>query len=103
MAHKYITERCNKLDYMLCELIDKSENDSDVLTNETAYTAQQVMANGQTDYERLGGFIHRPEGFHRIVNFVLVCTCNSLYYNYIPFYIYEKQYHQFVIESTQCI
>ncbi|WAR05680.1 hypothetical protein MAR_021049 [Mya arenaria] len=74
----------------MCDLIDKSENDSevtdfkkpsivekvvlggDVLTNERAYSAQQAMANGNTDFECLGGFIHRPEGFHRLMNFVQV-------------------------------
>lgn len=34
----------------------------DVLTNERAYSAQLAMLNGDTDYDRLGGLIHRPEG-----------------------------------------
>ncbi|XP_069128258.1 uncharacterized protein [Argopecten irradians] len=105
LEHKYMEEMSKKSEYMLCELIDRSENDSegiitilnriqqkfvphthgtkpkviqnivfggDVLTNERAYSAQQAMANGETDFERLGGFIHRPEGFHRVMNFVLL-------------------------------
>ena len=44
----------------------------DVLTNERAYSAQQAMMNGATDYDRLTGVIHRPEGLHRMMNLLLV-------------------------------
>lgn len=44
----------------------------DVLTNERAYSAQLAMLNGQTDFERLAGVVHRPEGLHRMMNLLLV-------------------------------
>lgn len=46
----------------------------DVLTNERAYSAQLAMLNGNSDYERLAGVIHRPEGLHRMMNLLLVFT-----------------------------
>ncbi|XP_053407578.1 uncharacterized protein LOC123533412 [Mercenaria mercenaria] len=105
LQHAHMKEMSEKSQCSLCELIDRSENDSegiitildriqrkvvphththtqnpeviqnvvfggDVLTNERAYSAQLAMSNGNTNYDRLGGFIHRPEGFHRIINFV---------------------------------
>lgn len=44
----------------------------DVLTNERAYSAQLAMLNGQSDYFRLSGVVYRPEGLHRMMNFILV-------------------------------
>lgn len=44
----------------------------DVQTNERAYSAQLAMLNGQSDHFRLSGVVHRPEGLHRIMNFLLV-------------------------------
>ncbi|KAJ8301102.1 hypothetical protein KUTeg_020089 [Tegillarca granosa] len=99
-----MTETSKKSKYTLCELIDRSVNDSDgiitildqiqrkyvphtstdhptvsekivlggdALTNDRAYSAQKAMANGTTDFECLGGFIHRPQCLHRMMNFVL--------------------------------
>lgn len=40
----------------------------DVLTEDRAYQAQQAMANGDSDFERLAGVHLRPEGLHRIMN-----------------------------------
>jgi hypothetical protein len=30
------------------------------------------MLNGETDYDRLAGVVHRPEGLHRMMNLLLV-------------------------------
>lgn len=53
-------------------VIKKKVFGGDVLTNERAYSAQLAMLNGDTDYDRLGGLIHRPEGLHRMMNLLLV-------------------------------
>ncbi|VDI74704.1 Hypothetical predicted protein [Mytilus galloprovincialis] len=52
-------------------VIKKKVFGGDVLTNERAYSAQLAMLNGTTDYERLTGVIHRPEGLHRMMNLLL--------------------------------
>lgn len=44
----------------------------DVQTNERAYSAQLAMLNGQSGHFRLPGVVQRPEGLHRIMNFLLV-------------------------------
>lgn len=54
------------------DVIGKLVFGGDVLTNERAYTAQLAMINAESDFFRLGGIIHRPEGLHRMMNFVLV-------------------------------
>jgi hypothetical protein len=46
----------------------------DVLTNERAFSAQLNVKNGLTSFSQTAGIIHRPEGLHREMNFVLV-TC----------------------------
>lgn len=53
-------------------VIDKVVFGGDVLTNERAYAAQLAMMNNESDYFRLAGVIHRPEGLHRMMNFLLV-------------------------------
>lgn len=53
-------------------VIEKKVFGGDVLTNERAYSAQLAMMNGQSDFYRLDGVIHRPEGLHRMMNFLLV-------------------------------
>jgi len=54
------------------EVIKKKVFGGDVLTNERAYSAQLAMLNGETDYDRLAGVVHRPEGLHRMMNLLLV-------------------------------
>jgi hypothetical protein len=49
----------------------------DVLTNERAFSAQQAMQNAKSDYDTLVGLVHRPEGLHREMNFLLV-TCSGM-------------------------
>jgi hypothetical protein len=44
----------------------------DVLTNERAFSAQEAMFNNRGVFKRLQGVIHRPEGLHRQMNFLLV-------------------------------
>ena len=53
-------------------VIKKKVFGGDVLTNERAYTAQLAMMNSPTDYTKLKGVIHRPEGLHRMMNYLLV-------------------------------
>ena len=50
------------------QVIKKKVFGGDVLTNERAYSAQLAMHNSANDFEQLKGVIHRPEGFHRIMN-----------------------------------
>ena len=44
----------------------------DVLTNERAFSAQEAMQNAPSNFQSLRGLIHRPEGLHREMNFLLV-------------------------------
>ena len=44
----------------------------DVLTNKRAFRAQEAMQNSPSEYESLLGVIHRPEGLHKEMNFLLV-------------------------------
>ncbi|XP_062599089.1 uncharacterized protein LOC134260557 [Saccostrea cucullata] len=52
-------------------VIEKRVFGGDVLTNERAYSAQMAMMNSHSDFFRLAGIIHRPEGLHRLMNFLL--------------------------------
>lgn len=54
------------------KVIKKKVFGGDVLTNERAYSAQLAMLNSPNDVDRLKGVIHRPEGFHRIMNLLVV-------------------------------
>ena len=53
-------------------VIKKKVFGGDVLTNERAYSAQLAMLNSANGFEQLKGVIHRPEGFHRIMNLLAV-------------------------------
>lgn len=44
----------------------------DRLTDERVQTAQKAMANGETQLERLQGFVSKIEDFHRLMNFLEV-------------------------------
>ena len=44
----------------------------DVLTNERAFAAQSNVTNNKSSFSRDTGMVHRPEGLHREMNFVLV-------------------------------
>lgn len=44
----------------------------DVLTNERAMSVQLAMRNNESSFEKLLGDIHRPEGLHRQMNFLMV-------------------------------
>jgi hypothetical protein len=99
--HPHIEKTSHKSVFINCDLIDESENSSDgmirimqrvhslavpyveeniekvvlggdVLTNERAMSAQQAMRNNESSYEKLLGVIHRPEGLHRQINFLMV-------------------------------
>ena len=58
-------------------VIKKKVFGGDVLTNERAYSAQLAMLNGEADYQRLTGIVHRPEGLHRMMNLLLVSKLSS--------------------------
>lgn len=88
--HPHIEETSKKTKFFIVDLHDKSENniahteddpptviekkvfEGDVLTNDRTYSAQLAMMNGQSDFFRLAGVVHRPEGLHRMMNFLLV-------------------------------
>lgn len=99
--HPHLEKTSQKSVFINCDLIDESENSSDgmirimqrvhslavpyaeeniekvvlggdVLTNERAMSAQQAMRNNESSYEKLLGVIHRPEGLHRQMNFLMV-------------------------------
>ena len=52
--------------------IEKVVLGGDVLTNERAMSAQLAMSNNESSFEKLLGVIHRPEGLHRQMNFLMV-------------------------------
>jgi hypothetical protein len=54
------------------KVIEKIVFGGDVLTNERAYNAQLAMMNAECDFYGLAGVVHRPEGLHRMMNFLLV-------------------------------
>lgn len=54
------------------ECVQKIVFGGDVLTNERAFSAQLNVRNGHTRFTQTAGVIHRPEGLHRQMNFVLV-------------------------------
>ncbi|XP_056017062.1 uncharacterized protein LOC130046638 [Ostrea edulis] len=71
-----IQEFINLLFHMLGEILKKNVLEKvvfgeDVLTNERAFSAQEAMQNSPSEYESLLGVIHRPEGLHREMNFLL--------------------------------
>lgn len=53
-------------------VLEKVVFGGDVLTNETAFSAQEAMQDSPSEYESLLGIFHRPEGLHREMNFLLV-------------------------------
>ena len=57
-------------------IIERVVLGGDVLTCERAYSAQEALANAETDFAQLQGVIHRPEGFHRVMNLVKVQQCS---------------------------
>lgn len=59
-------------------VIEKQVFGGDVLTNERAYSAQLAMMIGQSDFFRLAGVVHRPEGLHLMIIFLLVCMHDVL-------------------------
>lgn len=95
--HPHIEETSKKTKFFIDDLLDKSENKTDemisilehiyddpptviekkvfggdALTNERAYSAQLAMMNGQSDFFRLAGVVHRPERLHRMMTFLMV-------------------------------
>lgn len=53
-------------------VLEKVVLGGDVFTNERAFSAQETMQNTPSEYESLLRIIHRPEGLHREMNFLLV-------------------------------
>jgi hypothetical protein len=54
------------------DVLEKVVFGGDCLTNERAFHAQQAMQNSPSQFSSLRGIIHRPEGLHREMNFLLV-------------------------------
>ena len=101
IQHPHTAKTSQKSVFINSDLIDESENSSDgmirimqrvhslavppidgsiekvvlggdVLTNERAMSAQLAMRNNESSFEKLLGVIHRPEGLHRQMNFLMV-------------------------------
>nr|XP_022328665.1 uncharacterized protein LOC111127726 isoform X1 [Crassostrea virginica]XP_022331633.1 uncharacterized protein LOC111129505 isoform X1 [Crassostrea virginica] len=75
-----IMQRIHELSVPHARLTDKKVYErvvfgGDVLTNERAFSAQQNMQLNRSDVDRLVGLIHRPEGLHREMNFLLMYFC----------------------------
>ena len=77
------------------EVISRLAFGGDVLTNERAYQAQLDMANGDTEEEKLLGIIHRPEGLHRMMNFLL--------YIYEMFYLTSSVNDRGTMYQLKCL
>lgn len=60
------------------KVIEKIVFGGDVLTNERAYSAQLAMMNAECDFNGLAGVVHRPEGLHRMMNFLGGISCQQL-------------------------
>lgn len=61
----------------------------DVLTNERAkITAQQNMQLNKCDVDKLVGLIHRPEGLHREMNFLIVSGRDVHFVLFLDFIFY---------------
>ncbi|XP_019628676.1 PREDICTED: uncharacterized protein LOC109473241 [Branchiostoma belcheri] len=43
----------------------------DVLTNERAFSGQAALMNADNEKDSCAGIIHRPEGLHRLMNFLM--------------------------------
>ena len=62
-----------KTDDEFPRVVERKVFGGDVLTNERAFGAQEAMRNmKKSDYERLQGVVTRPEGLHRMMNFLVV-------------------------------
>lgn len=59
------------------KVIEKIVFGGDVLTNERVYSAQLAMMNAECDFNGLAGVMHRPEGLHRMMNFLGVFLVSS--------------------------
>lgn len=61
------------------KVIEKIVFGGDVLTNERVYSAQYQLAmmNAECDFNGLDGVVHRPEGLHRMMNFLGVFLVSS--------------------------
>ena len=105
ISHPHVQETSEKSSVTNCYLIDESENSSDgmikilkridadfvpsyngatcervvfggdVLTNERAFSAQQAMQTKRSTTKKVQGFVHRPEGLHRVMNLIQVGSC----------------------------
>lgn len=68
-VHKYCVAHSDEVPPTVIERVVFG---GDVLTNERAYSAQLAMHNAESDFFGLAGVIHRPEGLHRMMNFLSV-------------------------------
>ncbi|CAH1248568.1 Hypp8253 [Branchiostoma lanceolatum] len=101
IPHDHLQESAQKSEVLNAELIDAPENSStgiitilqrlnqllvphahgeavervvlggDVLTNERAFSGQAALLNADNESDACSGIIHRPEGLHRLMNFLM--------------------------------
>ncbi|XP_060564155.1 uncharacterized protein LOC132723447 [Ruditapes philippinarum] len=76
-------------------VIERKVFGGDVLTNERAYQAQLDMINGESESDKLLGFIHRPEGLHRLMNL--------LKYIFDCFYLTSSVNEQGTLYQLKCL
>eukprot|EP00058_Branchiostoma_floridae_P012642 XP_002598130.1 hypothetical protein BRAFLDRAFT_82912 [Branchiostoma floridae] len=53
------------------EVIERVVLGGDVLTNERAFSGQAALLNADNESDSCAGIIHRPEGLHRLMNFLM--------------------------------
>lgn len=71
------------------KVIERVVFGGDVLTNERAkITAQQNMQLNKCDVDKLVGLIHRPEGLHREMNFLIVSGRDVHFVLFLDFIFY---------------
>lgn len=56
------------------QVVERVVLGGDVLTNERAFSGQSALLNADNESDSCGGIIHRPEGLHRLMNFLMVTT-----------------------------
>ena len=54
------------------EVLERVVLRGDVLTNERAFSGQAALLNADNESDSCHGIIHRPEGLHRLMNFMMV-------------------------------
>ncbi len=68
------------------EVVERIVLGGDQLTNERAFSGQDALLNADNASDSCGGISHRPEGLHRLMNFLMV-TFGMLLVRRSPVYL----------------